>query len=562
MKNKRKLMSAIVTVICIMTGTVAFAPTKAAAYGDSFATISAGEGHSAAIKQDGSLWVWGNNEYGQLGDGTKIDRHTPVKIMDDVVAVSAGSSHTVVIKTDGSLWAWGDNDLGQLGDGTTESKLEPIKIMDGVSSVAAGTYHTAAIKQDGGLWMWGVIDANFNYRRTPVKVMDDAVFVSSGFCFTVAIKADGSLWTWRCVEESNFIIEINGSPLTTESVEEYINVDFNNKVTVKANGSLWFGDTEEYDVDLYPEKIMDDVGSASAGNDHVMAIKTDGSLWAWGGNALGQLGDGTTQGTYSPVKVMDGVIAVTSGMFSSSIIKEDKSLWECGYISYLSPSVGGGLGYLPVKVMDEVAAVASGDNINTMAIKTDGSLWTWGGNEYGMLGDGTVTVIERTEKEYIDEIGHSITEFFTEVVADNDRFIPAKIMDGVKLPGSKTAAPKPPQNTGITVMFKSKKLDLTLPILNINGRTMYPFRECLEAMGAEVSWDAETKTAKGALDGKTVEFTIDSSIYNANGTQMQMDTGVTAFIRDGRTYIPIRYAAEGLGFAVEWDEATQTINIK
>ena len=124
---------------------------------DNVVSVSTGEAHTMMILEDGSLWGFGCNQFGKLGDGTDIWRHTPVKAMDDVAQVSAGKAHTMVIRTDGSLWAWGSNYSGQLGDGTTEDRYSPVKIMDNVISVSAGDSHTMAIRADGSLWVWGTI---------------------------------------------------------------------------------------------------------------------------------------------------------------------------------------------------------------------------------------------------------------------------------------------------------------------------------------------------------------------------------------------------------------------
>jgi len=166
--------------------------------------IAEGNLFSLVITTDGSLWAWGQNDDGQLGDGTRtywdngneIDngKTSPIKIMGDVVSVAAGAFHSLAIKSDGSLWAWGNNDAGQLGDGTittfdeTEyppwnwdiiednSKSTPIKIMDGVVSVAAGYNHNLAIKTDGSLWAWGWIRSDrlsaggIVYKTEPVQL--------------------------------------------------------------------------------------------------------------------------------------------------------------------------------------------------------------------------------------------------------------------------------------------------------------------------------------------------------------------------------------------------------
>ena len=169
-------------------------------------SVSAGADYTMAIKADGSLWAWGANDYGQLGNGTDDQRQSyanpdPVKIMDDVAAVSAGLGHTAAIRADGSLWSWGWNSHGQLGDGTTMDRNEPVWIMADVSFVAVGLRHTMAIRADGSLWAWGwnyygqLGDGTTTDRHEPVWIMDDVVAVD-GLLHTIAIKADGALWAW------------------------------------------------------------------------------------------------------------------------------------------------------------------------------------------------------------------------------------------------------------------------------------------------------------------------------------------------------------------------------
>ena len=137
---------------------------------ENVASVAAGQYHMAVIKTDGSLWTWGNNEFGQLGQGPVqlSARHTPGKVMDGVAAVSCGYDHTAIIKTDGSLWVWGSDRYGQLGGGwnTNEEHIgsantkwpiqtTPVKRMDDVAAVNCGDYYTAVVKRDGSLWMWG-----------------------------------------------------------------------------------------------------------------------------------------------------------------------------------------------------------------------------------------------------------------------------------------------------------------------------------------------------------------------------------------------------------------------
>jgi len=164
--------------------------------------LAGGASHSLAIKTDGSLWGWGWNGYGQLGDGTTDDRSTPVQALTGVAAVAAGGSHTLAIKTDGSLWAWGNNEYGQLGDGTTTYRLTPVQVLSEVAAVSGGWYHTLALKTDGSLWAWGrnydgeVGDGTNDDRLTPVQVLTGVAAVAAGGNHTLALKTDDSLWAW------------------------------------------------------------------------------------------------------------------------------------------------------------------------------------------------------------------------------------------------------------------------------------------------------------------------------------------------------------------------------
>jgi len=141
--------------------------------------ISLGSGHGLAIKPDGTVWAWGNNIYGQLGDGTTTHRSTPVQVsgLTDVVSVAGGWAHSLAIKFDGTVWTWGNNSNGQLGDGTATNRLTPVQIMTDVVSVAGGWGQGLAIKSDGTVWAWGrndygqLGDGTRTRRLTPVQVI-------------------------------------------------------------------------------------------------------------------------------------------------------------------------------------------------------------------------------------------------------------------------------------------------------------------------------------------------------------------------------------------------------
>ena len=153
----RKCISMLLIIAMFISGLLILEPIKAYAASDNNIAVSLGGAHSAVIKADGSLWLCGRNNAGQLGNGTRTNSKSPFKLMDGVKAVSLGSYNSAAIKTDGSLWTWGGNQSGELGNGTTTYSEKPIKIMNGIKAVDMGQSHSAAIKTDDSLWLWGMV---------------------------------------------------------------------------------------------------------------------------------------------------------------------------------------------------------------------------------------------------------------------------------------------------------------------------------------------------------------------------------------------------------------------
>ncbi|RAK69491.1 hypothetical protein [Hymenobacter edaphi] len=165
--------------------------------------------HSAVVKADGTLWAWGRNQYGQLGDGTVGDKVTPVQVGTGRAwrSVAVGSYHTVALRQDGTLWTWGHNRFGQLGNGTSLGQTTPQQIGTATTwlKVSAGGTHTVALKSDGTLWTWGYNGlgqlgdgAASSGRDTPAQVGTSAGWqsVSAGWNSTLALRTDGTLWAW------------------------------------------------------------------------------------------------------------------------------------------------------------------------------------------------------------------------------------------------------------------------------------------------------------------------------------------------------------------------------
>jgi alpha-tubulin suppressor-like RCC1 family protein len=440
---------------------------------DDVTAISTGESHSAAVRSNGDLFAWGRNQNGRLGDGTATSRSLPVKVLSGVQSVAAGAQSTFAIRTDGSLWGWGGNSTSQLGDGTTTERLLPVLVMQGVKAVAtargfsvghtlaikldgslvgwgynfggqvgdgttsqrfaptavttavqavaAGNYHSIGVKEDGTVWTWGENEvgqlgvATVASRSTPVTVLASGSDVAAGGFHSLALKADRSLWAWG----SNATGQLgNGTETDTATPTLVLSdvravatggfYDFGHTLALKTDGTLWtwgdnifgqLGDASSLLGRSAPALVLSDVQGIGAGDSHSFAIKADGSLWAWGYNDSGQLGDGTTTNRTLPVSVLSNVQLASGGALHSLAVRNDGSLWAWG-INYAG-QLGDGSTVdrrLPVKVMEGVKSAVAGSN-HSIALKHDGTVWTWGVNFAGQLGDGTT--VSRTTPQQI-----------------------------------------------------------------------------------------------------------------------------------------------------------------
>ena len=296
--------------------------------------MCAGGGVTTTLKNDGTLWTCGYNNHGQLAQGDAfVDRSSPVQIGSDTNWSSVFSVNTYLtsaIKTDGTLWVWGYNNNGQLGVGDTNDRSSPVQVgaLTDWYEVSTSTFNCSAIKTNGTLWTWGdntvgqLGQGDFNiHRSSPVQVGTLTTWskTSTGTYNIFAIKTDGTLWAWGDNTHGELglgdIVD-RSSPTQIGSDTDWsdISISSDSILALKTDGTLWawgnnsYGELGQGDFNIHrssPVQIGADTDwrQISAESFHSLAIKTDGTLWAWGLNANGQLGQGDIINRSSPVQI-------------------------------------------------------------------------------------------------------------------------------------------------------------------------------------------------------------------------------------------------------------------
>ncbi|WP_449601183.1 RCC1 domain-containing protein [Paenibacillus sp. Marseille-Q9583] len=364
--------------------------------------LSAGQSHSVALKTDGTVWTWGGNQTGQLGlgdAGLETHRKTPTQVKKEdgtnlvALQVAAGGSHTVALDPDERVWTWGSDNNGQLGDGTSGSSRNKPYMVDSITDViaiAAGTSHTAALKRDGTVWTWGwngegqlgLINTDPQVTHPKQVMLADgttpliAKSIFAGYDQTLAIDMDGTLWMWGSQGD-------NKNKFIPEKVKHSDDSDF---------------------------KAL----SASAGSRFTVALDNEGKVWTWGYNSTeGALGNGKSDNVSEPyplqVSGLTNVMAIDAGSMHTLALKEDGTVWAWGFNKY------GQIGNLsnvnspiPVfvrnqdgNIFHEAMAIAAGGNYadHSLAMKDDGTIVAWGNNGVGQLGNG-----KNVNKNYAEDV--------------------------------------------------------------------------------------------------------------------------------------------------------------
>ncbi|WP_116023878.1 S8 family serine peptidase [Thermomonospora umbrina] len=341
--------------------------------------VAAGGGWTLVAGNDGKVRSWGVNFEGQLGDGTTTGRNGLAEVagLSGVVrsprAVAGGEGHSLAVRSDGTVWAWGDNSEGQLGDSTTTDRSTPTQVpgLSGVTAVAAGGYWSLALKSDGTLWAWGsgqsgqLGSGEQEGRTSPVQVggLSGVVDMAAAWNHGLAVKSDGTLWAWGDNTEGQLGDGSTDTRLTPVQVAGIGGV------------STW-------------------AGSVAAGDGHSLAVKSDGTVAAWGRNDLGQLGIGSTGPDIMTPRIVSGlteVFGVGAGASHSFAVRHNRTTFAWGYNALGQVGIGsaGGNVLTPslIGALTGATAVAGGSN-HSAATLFNGTVYTWGDGGSGQLGHG------------------------------------------------------------------------------------------------------------------------------------------------------------------------------
>ena len=431
----------------------------------SVAAVAAGYNHTCVLTDSGGVQCWGYNYHGQLGDNTTTSSTIPVVVTglnSDVVAIAAGSGHTCALTTSGGVMCWGDNGYGQLGDGTATSSTIPVAVeglSSGVAAVAAGGAHTCALTDFGGVMCWGyngdgqLGDGSFTTsRRTPVGVVglaDGVTAIIAGRDHTCASMSSGGIKCWgrnwygqlgdgyttsrptpvNVVGLAGGVVAIAAGGLHTCAITSIGGVKcwgYNH------NGQLGDGSTTSRTVPVDVEGLATGIATIAAMDDHTCAIISTGGIKCWGDNDYGQLGNGSTTNHTTPLEMVGlnhGVVAIAAGSYHTCVII------STGAVKCWGNNIYGQLGdgtttsrtasAEVVGLTAGVVAIAAG-NGHTCAVTSTGGVKCWGDNYYGQLGDGSRT----GRKVPVDVVG--LTSGVSVIAAGGDHTCAIMSSGGVK----------------------------------------------------------------------------------------------------------------------------------
>lgn len=355
-----------------------------------FIYVSMGSEHGLAIAENNTVWTWGKNNWGECGitfvpgnNSTHVINLTMIPGLDDVKAVAAGCGYSMALKNDGTVWTWGDNGHGCLGDGTNISRSdpEPVPGLRNVTAIEAGPFFAMALKDDGTVWAWGINDDGelcdgsiikdslriynpIDYNATPARIqgLSDVVAIRAGKDNGMAVKKDGTVWAWGS----------NNVNIVGKWGEDHNVPGLAITRPVMVEG-------------------LDNVKKAVCGDRNALALKNDGTVWMWGVIDT-IMEDGSIKSYYTStpflVSNLTDIVDIELNGHRSIALRSDGTVYTWGYNHFaeLGDGTNVTLRSVPVQIPLRDIKMISCKGIYALALSNDGVVWIWGSNEYGTIG--------------------------------------------------------------------------------------------------------------------------------------------------------------------------------
>jgi alpha-tubulin suppressor-like RCC1 family protein len=347
---------------------------------EAWQSVSAGERHTCGLSSAGAIWCWGDNFLGQLGNGTNTSANTPQRMgtASDWISLETGPLHTCGLRVNGTAWCWGWNNAGELGNGTITTATTPQQVRSASDwiSLAVGGAHTCGLRANGTAWCWGrdlegqLGDDNngvANIVTTPLQVgtASDWISLTAGGVHTCGLRVDGTWWCWGDNSNGQFGNGANTSADTPQQV---------------GTASDWI--------------------SLEAGSGYTCGLRVDGTAWCWGNNNQGKLGNGDD--TYTPTNTPQQVgtasdwISLEVGGSHTCGLRIDGTAWCWGFNFH--GGLGNGAYDLTISANTPQQVGTASDWISlevgdyhTCGLRIGGTVWCWGENFYGQLGNGATS---------------------------------------------------------------------------------------------------------------------------------------------------------------------------
>lgn len=548
--------------------------------------------HGGYVKKDGTVWTFGKNTYGQLGDGTFVDKYYSVQVkgIDNAQKIATSYNSTIVLCNDGSIKCFGSNEYGLIGNGKTSEVTFPVKIdgLSDISQVYACGNKSCALDNNSNAFFWGSSSAYFdkeglssqislpealkgvndikkisvgdfhvmlltnmgevysfgsnssgqfgngtftsNDMTNPMKItgLSNVKDIACGIQHSVILKNDGTVWVAgrnfnnqllnNNLEESAYFLKVPG-------LDNVINIaasDFT-IVAQKSDGQLWIWGRDIYSDTVYKVDGIYDIKKISFFFDKVLLLTNDGTVWEE------KSSEDSDEIIFEKVEELNNIVDMTCMSNHTNVfLKNDGTItFQSILLPFNDPlqklEKRDGF-YIPYPYISDVADIAMGSE-HVIALKNDGTVWSFGSNEDGQLG------IEdyRSESLPVD-----VRQFYITMAVNS----PQMIFNGqVKdiYPGEETT-----------------------PVI-VNSRTLIPIRSLIENLGGEVGWNGDEKKVTIYHNEKSIELWINNYTSVVNGVEMEMD--VAPLIINSRTMLPLRFIIENLGFNVDWDGLYKRITI-